>query len=63
MNCHRSQTFRELVENLYEEFKELKQINIFFTCEGLKMDLDKNLEENKIKDKDTILINYMELSS
>ena len=63
MNCHRSQTFRELVENLYEEFKELKQINIFFTCEGLKMDLDKNLEENKIKNKDTILINYMELSS
>ena len=63
MNCHRSQTFRELVENLYEEFQELKQTNIFFTCEGLKMDLDKNLEENKIKDKDTILINYMELSS
>ena len=41
MTCHHSQTFRELVENLYEEFKELKEKEIFFTCGGLTMDLDK----------------------
>ena len=60
MTCHHSQTFRELVENLYEEFKELKEKEIFFTCGGLTMDLDKDLEENKIKNKDTILINYID---
>ena len=60
MTCHHSQTFRELVENLYEEFKELKEKEIFFTCGGLTMDLDKDLEENKIKNKSIILINYFE---
>ena len=60
MTCHPSQTFRKLVENLYEEYKELKQTNIFFTSGGLVMDLDKNLEENKIKNKSIILINYFE---
>ena len=63
MTCYHSQTFRELVKKLCEEYKQLKQNEIYFTCRGLTMDLDKNLDDNGIQNKDTILINNLELSS
>ena len=55
-----TQKFSDLVEKLLKEFEELKNDRLIFLCSGEQMDLDKTLEENRIKNGSKIVISKMD---
>ena len=60
MPCMLSDIFSKLEEKLYLEYPELKNQNIYFIAKGSIINRDLTLEQNKIKNGDQILINYIE---
>ena len=55
--CKKSEKFKVLQQKLYEKYKDLKKKEHFYVCKGNQIDIEKTIEENKIKDNDIILIN------
>ena len=56
--CNISDNFSKLEEQLFEEFPELKNKNIFFIANGGVIDRNATKAENNIKKGTNILINY-----
>ena len=56
--CNISDNFSKLEEQLFEEFPELKNKNIFFIANGGIIDRNATIAEIKIKKGTNILINY-----
>ena len=56
MICYYYQTFSELEQNLYIEFPDLSQKNIFFVYNGTTIDKSISIRDNKINDGSNILI-------
>ena len=54
--CYLKQKFSDLVEKLLKENEELKNNQLIFLYGGKLMDLDKTLEENRIKNGGIIII-------
>ena len=60
ITCKLSDEFINAVNRLYNEFRYLKDRNIFFTANGNVIDTSASFEKNKIKSETTILINETE---
>ena len=60
MACRKTDIFEKIEEKLYLEYPELKSKRIYFIANGKAIDKSSTLEENKIKNGNTILINEME---
>ncbi len=58
--CYLKQKFSDLVEKLLKENEELKNNQLIFLYGGKLMDLDKTLEENRIKNGSKIVISKMD---
>ena len=55
--CKKGEKFKELEQKIYEKYPNLKNEKHFYLCKGNIIDIEKTIEENKIKDNDIILIN------
>ena len=60
ISCYKSDIFSTIVNELYEEYPKLKSKNIYFIAGGNAIDMSLTLEQNKIKNSTTILINYID---
>ena len=58
--CNKSDSFAKIENKLFEEFPELKSKNIYYLANGNTVNKTATLKENKIKNGDTILINYID---
>ena len=58
--CFDSDFFSTVENKLFDEFPVLKTQNIFYISNGKVIDKSLNIEQNKIKDGTTILINVIE---
>ena len=58
--CNESDLFSTIEFKLFEEFPELKSKNIYYLVNGSTVNKFTTLEQNKIKNGDTILINYID---
>jgi len=56
LSIYNTDAFSVLEDKLYLEKPELKHKNLYFLSGGKKIDSALSLEQNKIKDKDSILI-------
>ena len=57
--CYSSDIFTTIEEQLYDEYPDLKQQNIYFVANGNVINKSDSLEKNKIKNSTNILINYL----
>ena len=57
LSIPKSELFVRLEEQLYEEYPEYKEFDVYFTVKGDKIKRFKSIEENKLKNKDKILLN------
>ena len=58
--CYISDKFSVVKEELFNEYPELKNKNIYFLVNGQIIDTSSTLEQNKIKNGANILINFIE---
>ena len=58
--CYNSEMFSKVEEKLYLEFPQLRGKNIYFMANGNIINPSVTVEQNKIKNGTTILINYYE---
>ena len=59
--CKNSELFNKVENRLYEDgFLEYKESENFFTFNGLKINKNKSLDENNIKNSDIIILNVIE---
>ena len=56
MICKPTEIFIELEKRLFIKYPEYKETKNYYCINGLKIDLNKTLEENKIKDNEIIII-------
>ena len=59
ISCFESDSFTTIEQKLFNEFPELKSKNIYYLACGSVVDTNLTLEQNKIKNGNTILINYI----
>ena len=55
--CKKSDKFELLEKKLYEKYPDLKNEKHYYLCDGMKIDIGKTIEENKIKDNANISFN------
>ena len=55
--CKKSEKFKLVENKLYEKYPNLKNEEHYYICNGIKIDIEKTIEQNKIKDNDIILYN------
>ena len=60
MACRKTDIFENIEEKLYREFPSLKSKKIYFLANGNKINKSLTIEQNKIKNGNTILINEIE---
>ena len=58
--CKNTDLFNKVEGKLYELYPEYSENDNFFTCNGKKINRFKNLDDNKIKDGDIIILNVLE---
>ena len=56
MTCKSDKPFKDIEEELFAKFPEFKNNYVLFTVNGIIIDRSLTLEENKIKNKDTITV-------
>ena len=56
--CKKSDKFYIIENKLYEEYPQYKNKQVYFTGNGILIDKNKTLEENKIKSGDMIIVNF-----
>ena len=57
ISCKNTDAFSKIEEKIYNEYPKYKDYNTYFTINGNEINKFKTLEENKIKDGNTIVIN------
>ena len=57
--CKKSDNFKELEQKIYKKFPDLKQKEHYFLCNGNIIDIEKTIEENKLKDGDILMFNIL----
>ena len=60
LSVPKSELFVRLEEQLYEEYPEYKEFDVYFTVKGDKIKRFKSKEENKLKNEDKILLNIFD---
>ena len=55
--CKNNDEFSKIESLLYDKYPEYKNINKDFIINGKKIDINKNLEDNNIRDSDIITLN------
>ena len=60
--CQKNDIFSRIEEKLYKEYPEFKDLNTYFTVNGNLVDSSKTMTDNKIRNKDKILLNVDEPS-
>ena len=58
--CKESEPFSKIENKLFEEFPEIKYKNIYYLVDGNTVDKTATLKRNKIKNGDTILVQFIE---
>ena len=58
--CKVSDSFSKIESKLFEEFPELKYKNIYYLANGNTVDKTLTLKENRIKNGDTVLVEFIE---
>ena len=58
ISCYNTDIFSVIEEELYQKFPKLKLYDVIFLCAGNTVNSSLTLEENKIKDNNTIMIVY-----
>ena len=58
--CKTTDNFSDIEKELFKEFPELKDKNVFYMCRGMLLKRSKTLEQNGIKDDDYILLYGMD---
>ena len=53
----KTESFVRIEEKLYNEYPELKEFEVYFIANGVKINRFKTIEENNLKNNDKILIN------
>ena len=56
VKCKNTDKFSRIENLLYEEFPEYAEKENIFMCKGYKINRNKTLQENNIRDKDIILL-------
>ena len=56
IKCQKNDKFKVLEYKLYEKYPDLKNKNHYYICNGNMIDIEKTIEQNKIIDKDNILL-------
>ena len=59
--CKNTDIFYNLELKLYQKYNELSELENFFTVNGRRVNKTKNLEFNKIKDNDIIILNTLDI--
>ena len=54
--CKSTQKFTELEQKLYKDYPEYSETNNYFLINGNKVNKNKSLEENKIRNSDIIIL-------
>ena len=58
--CYNSDNFSKLEEQLFTEFPEIKNKNIYYLANGSTVDTSATVEENKFKHGTNIIINFVD---
>jgi len=58
--CKKSDKFKELEQKLYKKYPYIENKEHYYLCNGNIIDVEKTIEQNKIKDMDNIIINVTE---
>lgn len=58
--CKKDDSFSVVEQKLYKEYSEYKDKEKYFLVNGNKIDVNKSLKENKIKNSDIIMLNTIE---
>ena len=61
--CKNTDIFANLVSQLFKEYPDYKDKSVYFMCNGIIIKEYKSLDENKIKNRDIILLNLLSNSS
>ena len=61
--CKKDSIFQDIENKLYKKFPEYKNIKKYFLYEGHMIDINKTLEENKIKNYSHIIVVINDMSS
>ena len=59
--CKNTDIFYNLELKLYQRYNELSELENYFTVNGRRVNKTKNLEFNKIKDNDIIILNTLDI--
>ena len=59
--CKRSDKYKVLEQKLYDKYPDLKNKEHYYLCNGNIIDIEKTIKENKIKDSDNIIINFIDI--
>ena len=59
--CKNTEIFYNLELKLYQKYNELSEVENYFTVNGSRVNKTKNLEFNKIKDNDVIILNTLDI--
>ena len=59
--CKNTDIFYSLELKLYQRYNELSELENYFTVNGRRVNKTKNLEFNKIKDNDVIILNTLDI--
>ena len=58
--CRKTDSFSRIEKKLYKEYPEYKEKNKYFLVNGNQIDVNKTIEENKIKNSDVIFLNIVD---
>ena len=58
--CKNTDEFHKIEEELYKKYSEYSKNENFFTANGNKINKNKTLEDNNIKNNDVIILNQIE---
>ena len=61
--CKNTEIFANLVFQLFKEYPDYKDKSVYFMCNGIVIKEYKTLDENKIKNRDIILLNFLSNNS
>ena len=57
MKCKKSDVFSKIEKELYRDYPDYKKQKVFFTANGKKIDKNKTMDENGIKNGTSIVLN------